>query len=304
MHRLRWPAALCFGLLLGTGTVGQEPGARDKPAGAAPAEATAFRTWRASEIIGRDVKNEKFEDLGTINDLAVDPDRARVIYGVVSFGGILGLGDKWFAVPWRAMETRGDNTIVLRVERGAFEAAQGFDKDAWPNMGNPQWAGEMHRRFGQQPYWEAERDYEHAAHTDRQPATPPPLRVFKGSDVIGGDVKNPAGEALGEIKDFVIDPQGGRIAYVVLGAGGILGVGDELYAVPWGALQVRGEEEYVLNADKERLAAAPRFAHNEWPSLQDQQYVARVYSYYHVPPYWEEPRGPQAEPRSQERPRP
>ena len=50
-----------------------------------------------------------------------------------------------------------------------------------------------------------------------------PWKLVKGSTFIGADVENPNGEALGEIKDVVIDRATGRIAYAVVSFGGILG---------------------------------------------------------------------------------
>ena len=69
---------------------------------------------RASKIIGTKVKNSKGENLGDIKDLAIDPENGQVGYGVVSFGGILGIGDKLFAIPWGAL-------------------VWNFDKKHWPD---------------------------------------------------------------------------------------------------------------------------------------------------------------------------
>ena len=49
---------------------------------------------RASKIIGSPVKNPSGESLGNIKELVVDPESGQVVYAVVSFGGILGLGNK------------------------------------------------------------------------------------------------------------------------------------------------------------------------------------------------------------------
>jgi sporulation protein YlmC with PRC-barrel domain len=54
---------------------------------------------KARDVIGKNVVNARGEDLGEIEDLAIDPRASRVGYAVLSFGGILGAGDKLFAVP-------------------------------------------------------------------------------------------------------------------------------------------------------------------------------------------------------------
>ncbi len=58
--------------------------------------------WKASDIVGMNVKNTQGEDLGSIKDLVVDPSRARVTYAILSHGGWAGIGDKLFAIPWQS----------------------------------------------------------------------------------------------------------------------------------------------------------------------------------------------------------
>ena len=47
--------------------------------------------------------NAKNEDLGKIEDVVVDAGSGRIAYAVLSFGGFLGMGDKYFAIPWNPM---------------------------------------------------------------------------------------------------------------------------------------------------------------------------------------------------------
>ena len=57
----------------------------------------------ANTLIGNDVYNHKDEDLGDIKEIMLDMRSGKVAYAVLSFGGILGLGEKLFAVPWAAL---------------------------------------------------------------------------------------------------------------------------------------------------------------------------------------------------------
>jgi sporulation protein YlmC with PRC-barrel domain len=58
------------------------------------------------------------------------------------------------------------------------------------------------------------------------------------SSLIGTPVKNPQGEELGTLQDFMIDPQTGRIVSTVLSFGGTLGVGEKRMTIPWETLTV------------------------------------------------------------------
>src|ERR687895_218063 len=84
------------------------------------------------------------------------------------------------------------------------------------------------------------------------------------------DVENAQGEDLGDIKDLVIDFDKGQIAYVVIGTGGVLGVGDTLHAVPWRSLDLSDKmDKFVLNVDKNQWKNAPGFPNNKWPEVAD-----------------------------------
>ncbi|GAL87053.1 hypothetical protein MYP_4283 [Sporocytophaga myxococcoides] len=78
------------------------------------------------------------------------------------------------------------------------------------------------------------------------------------SPLIGGDkVKNPEGEDLGEIKEWVMDTGKGKVEYGILSFGGFMGIGNKNFAIPYEAL-VKGNDNnhFVLNVDKETLVNA------------------------------------------------
>src|SRR5215510_3795639 len=120
-----------------------------------------------------------------------------------------------------------------------------------------------------------------------------PWQLIKGSTFIGGNVENPQGQNLGEVKDVVIDRASGRIVYAVVSFGGFLGMGEKLFAVPWGAFsQPKADKDtFVLDVDRERLKNAPGFDAHNWPQMASREWVTSLYSYYNVPPYWIAPTG-------------
>ncbi|GAB3253361.1 PRC-barrel domain-containing protein [Chitinimonas naiadis] len=110
----------------------------------------------------------------------------------------------------------------------------------------------------------------------------------KASSVIGTDVVNLQDDKLGDIKEIVIDPHGGKVAYAVVSFGGFLGMGEKLFAVPFSALKYDvSKNEYLLDASKERLESAPGFDDDKWPSMADEKWNRDVYRHYDRPPYWE-----------------
>jgi hypothetical protein len=103
----------------------------------------------ADTLLGNDVYNKADEDLGDIQEFMIDMATGKVAYAVLSFGGVLGMGDKLFAVPWAALTLDTVNKrFTLDVQQDALKEAPGFDKDRWPAMSDRTWASGVHRFYG------------------------------------------------------------------------------------------------------------------------------------------------------------
>ena len=113
----------------------------------------------------------------------------------------------------------------------------------------------------------------------------PPL---KASSIVDTKVLNPENESLGDIREIVIDPATGRVAYAVLSFGSFLGMGGKLFAVPFAALKYNVTTgSYYLDIAKERLEAAPGFDPEHWPSMADEKWNSDVHAFYECRPYWQ-----------------
>lgn len=109
----------------------------------------------ADTLEGDSVMNPAGETLGEIKDIMIDVKNGCVAYAVLSKGGILGFGDKLFAIPWSALTLDADRKcFILDVSKERMDKAPGFDKDHWPSMGDTNWATQVHAYYGQPNYWE------------------------------------------------------------------------------------------------------------------------------------------------------
>lgn len=112
-------------------------------------------------------------------------------------------------------------------------------------------------------------------------------QVLSASSITDDKVVNDAGEHLGNIQDLMIDLESGRIAYVVLSFGGLLGVGNKLFAIPWEVFKISfHDKKFVLDVPKEKLKEAPGFDKNNWPDSADWRWLEDVYRYYGCTPFW------------------
>jgi len=107
-----------------------------------------------------------------------------------------------------------------------------------------------------------------------------------GADTLIGDsVVNGSEESLGDIKEIMLDMHTGQVAYAVLSFGGFLGIGEKLFAVPWGALHLDTvNERFVLNVDKARLKNAPGFDPGAWPDMSDVNWAKQIHTFYGTTP--------------------
>lgn len=117
------------------------------------------QTLSSSSINGTTVINAKGENLGNVKDLMIDLDTGRVAYAVLSFGGFLGLGDKYFAMPWEAFKIDTEHErFILNVNKERLENAPGFDKNNWPNRATHQdYLDSVYSHYGYTPYWKKQK---------------------------------------------------------------------------------------------------------------------------------------------------
>ena len=88
---------------------------------------TSGRLIAASKVNGTNVYNRASEKLGHIHDLMLDKFSGRVEYAIMSFGGFLGIGDRYHALPWRILTYEpSEGGYVVDMDRRQLEGAPSF----------------------------------------------------------------------------------------------------------------------------------------------------------------------------------
>jgi sporulation protein YlmC with PRC-barrel domain len=119
-----------------------------------------LRFLTATSIIGDQVLNPAGENMGSIKDIMIDLHLGKIEYVVIELGGFLGLGEKYFAIPYLALTVDAKNqTFILKEEQEKLRNAPGFDKDHWPETNSHEfdssssyWGGFMGANTGAVPY--------------------------------------------------------------------------------------------------------------------------------------------------------
>jgi len=147
------------------------------------------------------------------------------------------------------------NILAQRGDQAGCESLLGQTRDIYGS-----YAGELRR--------------DRVAHVDspgwrrQQIASAVPVAgsvvAYRSDELVGAGVVDPAGDNLGSIDDIVMSPQSGKIAYLVIGRGGLFGIGEKYVPVPWGDFKAApGGSLLVLDTVKASLDTAPRFKENQ-----------------------------------------
>lgn len=83
----------------------------------------------ADKVKGTNVYNPAGDNLGTIDDIMIDKASGRAIYAVMSFGGFLGMGEKYHPLPWAILEYDAHKGgYVVNLDKNVLEAAPNYDR--------------------------------------------------------------------------------------------------------------------------------------------------------------------------------
>jgi PRC-barrel domain protein len=101
----------------------------------------------------------------------------------------------------------------------------------------------------------------------------------EGTNVYGADE-----EKIGYIERVMIDKVSGRVSYAVLSFGGLLGIGDDHYPLPWLTLKYDTDlGGYVTGITQDQLRGAPKYADESSWNRSDPATARSVSAHYGVP---------------------
>ncbi|MBD3759895.1 PRC-barrel domain-containing protein [Sphingomonadaceae bacterium G21617-S1] len=121
---------------------------------------TEHRLILASRVNGTPVFNDGGEKVGHVDDLSIEKTSGRVIYGIMSFGGFLGIGEKFHPIPWSMLTYDPEKAgFVVPLDRSALEGAPYYDRAELASLGgaSPQSIDarifDYYGPYGPLPYW-------------------------------------------------------------------------------------------------------------------------------------------------------
>jgi len=104
---------------------------------------------RSSQLIGMQLKDSAGQTVGELKDVVFDRTQGTIAFAVASFNDVAAAGDKFFAVPWEALKSGGDQAaLTLNLSKDRLDKAPGFDKNQWPDFADVTKANEIRTFYG------------------------------------------------------------------------------------------------------------------------------------------------------------
>jgi hypothetical protein len=109
----------------------------------------------SDKVEGTAVYNRQGEKLGSIHTLMIDKISGKVAYAVMSFGGFLGIGDRYHPLPWSVLTyDTGQGGYMVDLDRTMLEGAPTYGASESPDWGDRRWGQQVHEYYRARPYWE------------------------------------------------------------------------------------------------------------------------------------------------------
>jgi len=98
------------------------------------------RAISASRVIGSNVYDTSGTSIGDVHDIVLDKQSDKIMFAVLSFGGFLGIGEKYHAMPWASLNYVPDQGgYVVGLNKEQLEKAPVYDlNDLVKNDGSGQ----------------------------------------------------------------------------------------------------------------------------------------------------------------------
>lgn len=106
------------------------------------------RLIASSKVEGTAVYNPEGEHIGSVHNFMVDKISGKVSYAVMSFGGFLGIGERYHPLPWDALKYEPRYAgYVANVSRAQLEDAPTYARDEEP-WADPAYGPRVYDHYG------------------------------------------------------------------------------------------------------------------------------------------------------------
>jgi sporulation protein YlmC with PRC-barrel domain len=113
-----------------------------------PAIESGHKLILGSRVEGTSVFNKDGETIGHIDDLSIERVSGKVAYAIMSFGGFLGIGERFHPIPWSLLDYDVDRGgYVVPLDKAELKNAPHYDREELIALGGP-----SHQHYGERIY--------------------------------------------------------------------------------------------------------------------------------------------------------
>ena len=223
------------------------------------------------------VRGMNDEKIGEVKDLIIGRSSGRILFVLLGHGGVATIGEKVTAVPYSSFGWNADKKwLTLAMTAEELKSAPTLDSGEWKTLGDPANSAPIYGH-----YKGADKYKDWSPKDMNSKLSPDEHRVLRASDIRGKTLMGSDGREVGNVNDFIVDANSGRIAFVAVTFGGVMGIGSDKVAVPWTSFDVNKDGRlFVTDIDKETIKAAPRLKESNWGELKDPAFGGRVYKHF------------------------
>ncbi len=112
------------------------------------------RLIASNRVEGTAVYNRQGERLGAVHHFMVDKITGQVAYAVMSFGGFLGIGERYHPLPWTVLTyDPGKGAYVVDLDKDTLQGAPSFSHEELQDWGSGEHGTPVDDYFRVAPSW-------------------------------------------------------------------------------------------------------------------------------------------------------
>ena len=108
----------------------------------------------SARVEGTPVYNQDGEKVGHVKEVMLNKKTGQVAYAVMSFGGFLGIGERYHPLPWDVLDyDPAKHGYVVTLDKKALENAPSFGPEESERLLDRGYLSGMYDYYGSAPYW-------------------------------------------------------------------------------------------------------------------------------------------------------
>jgi sporulation protein YlmC with PRC-barrel domain len=114
---------------------------------------------RATKVLGTRVQDATGQKIGEVKDVILDKESNRILFAVLSFGGFLGMNEKFHPLPWAALDYDEDeNSYVVGYSKEQLQGAPAGSVEELTQNDGRNFRDRTYDYYKVERYWDEDED--------------------------------------------------------------------------------------------------------------------------------------------------